>query len=246
MGVGIEQVDHWLDICQDIATETVSNHQFVSAALHLAQLEAETGYDPESLIRDFKAKHETTKMLDAQTQQEKADLTKIQEDAKKEKEKSAEELDSIHNAIEAAKKTFASQTKDLKSKLDDYVIKSQLSWDKVNTVLAILRGELSKAGFSEDDKETITMQIAQTGSLIAYTEDLEDKKKTLEEKCEQFSEENQILEKTNTGSKNTFHELAGAILAKMKEQKEVENLIQSKKSEFTKLEELRFFDSVLS
>ncbi len=83
MGVGIEQVDHWLDICQDIATEMVSNNKFVAAALHLAQLEAETGYDPESLIRDFKTKHETAKMLDAEIQQEKADLTKIQREGVK-------------------------------------------------------------------------------------------------------------------------------------------------------------------
>ncbi len=42
MGVGMEQMDDWLDITEDIATESIPAKQFVAAALHLAQLEADT------------------------------------------------------------------------------------------------------------------------------------------------------------------------------------------------------------
>ena len=37
MGVGIEQTDELLDICQDISTEMIPNNKFVESALQLAQ-----------------------------------------------------------------------------------------------------------------------------------------------------------------------------------------------------------------
>ena len=48
-------VEQWLDICHGIATATVSNSGFVSAALELAQLTSENGCDYQSVIDDYQA-----------------------------------------------------------------------------------------------------------------------------------------------------------------------------------------------
>ena len=43
MGVGDEQVEQWLDICQGIASTTVTNNQFVQSALELDEVTATNG-----------------------------------------------------------------------------------------------------------------------------------------------------------------------------------------------------------
>ena len=60
MGVNSEQVDKWLDICQDIATPTVTTNQFVKAALELAQLTSANGLSYTEVITDYNSKLDTS------------------------------------------------------------------------------------------------------------------------------------------------------------------------------------------
>jgi hypothetical protein len=228
MGVGINTVSSWLDICQDIATDTVSNSQFVVAALHLAQLEAETGHNPKSLTDEFKTTFDELKGL-------KAEVDKTA----KEKEKGAKELDSTHEAVKAAQKAFAAQTKHLKSKLDDFMVHNQLSWDKANTVLAILDGGLAKQGLSQEGKEAISKEIAKVGSLYILGKDLRKKTDELAKKCQDLVKQNGILDGLNSFSTETYNQLVPAVMAKFKEQKEVEKTLETMASDVAKLKEAK-------
>ncbi|MBA7673850.1 hypothetical protein ES703_82056 [subsurface metagenome] len=82
MGVGGEQVETWLDICQFIATPAVPNKEFVAAAIQLGELKKNTGYGYQTLIQGYKAKLEAVKIFDGQIEQRKGELAKIEQKTK--------------------------------------------------------------------------------------------------------------------------------------------------------------------
>jgi len=63
MGVGDEQVEQWLDICENIASTAVSNNQFVQSALELAEVTAANGMNYQSVVEDYDYKLESSKKL---------------------------------------------------------------------------------------------------------------------------------------------------------------------------------------
>lgn len=227
MGVGTEQVDQWLDISQDIATESVSAKKFVAAALHLTKLENETGRNPESLVAEFESQTEALNTLKVETVE-----------ALGLKEKAVAELGSVTKAIASAKEAFSKQKQDLKEQLNKHLIQHKFSWAKVDAVIAILHGELGNAGLSEDEIGKISKQIANVGSLTVYIGELEDSQKALEDNIQQLGEENHTLELTNIGSSNMFHKLVIEVLAKLKERKKVDSQLETKKSELAKLQDI--------
>lgn len=188
MGVDTDHVEQWLDICQGIATATVSNSQFVSAALELAQLTADTGQDYESAITGYKAKIEASKVLEAEIEQEKAHLTDIKEKTTKEKEQATKELDAITKAIATAQEIFSKQKKELRAQLDEYMVQNKISWETVKIVVAILESELSGAGLDQEQIAAISKRIAKAESLTIYTKGLEDKKKVLEAEVDELGQ----------------------------------------------------------
>jgi len=107
MGIGVEEVGNWLDIVEDIAIEPVNTEAFVAAALHLAEMELETGQDPGSLVAEYKNTNQALHNL-------KAEVVLITEL----REKGAAELDAINKAISAAKEECDIQTAELKGKVE--------------------------------------------------------------------------------------------------------------------------------
>ena len=224
MGVGIKEVDDWLDIVQDIATETTSPKVFATAALHLAQMEIETGHNPESLVAEFKSNSEALKKLKVQV-----------EETTKNNEKAAAKLDAINKAIAAAQEKYNSQIKELKSKLDDFIDQNQLSWNKVNLVIAILDGELVKKELGQEEIKKISKQIAEAGSLVAYANNVEKENIVLQEHNLQLKDDTYKNEMANTGSQKMFSQLAPQVLAKVEEKKVLNSQLQEIKLQLSEL-----------
>jgi len=224
MDVGIDQIDQWLDICQDISTETVTNSKFVESALQLAQLKVTTGHDPESVVAEFHNKYEAVKKLKAEIKQ-----------ANQGKKELTGELTVIKEEITAAQEEFDSQTKDLQLKLDEYMIQNHLSWDQVNKALAIFSDGLVKIGFNEVKMEAISQQVVQVGSLITYLKELEENKKVLEAEYEDLNEKYQQLEIANAASTKMYDALALKVLGIMESINKIEPQLEDKKAELVKL-----------
>jgi len=208
MGVGIEEVDDWLDIVQDIATETASTKAFVMAALHLAQMEIETCQDPGSLVAEFKSTSLALNNLKAEVLQ-----------TKELKEKATAELDAINQAKAAAQEQYDTQTAELKAKLDQYMAESELNWNLVTTMKAILNEELTKKGLDEEEIGKISKRIAEIGSLSASIKGLAEEKKTLEEHILGLKEDDKNLEISNTGLQKYVDQLASQAYAMMEGEK---------------------------
>ena len=89
MGVGDDQVEQWLNICQGIASPTVSNNQFVAAALELAEATSKNGPGYKSVVQDYNHKLKLAEILDAENQQKKGEIAELEQERKEKKEQAA-------------------------------------------------------------------------------------------------------------------------------------------------------------
>ena len=87
MGVGDKQVEQWLDICENIASTTVTNDQFVQSVLELAEVTALNGMSYQSVVEDYNCKRKSSKKLSIDIQ-----------DKEKQKAQSTAEVNTITKA----------------------------------------------------------------------------------------------------------------------------------------------------
>lgn len=184
MGVDGEEADRWLDVSRDIASATVSSSQFIKAALELARLTSENGPSYESLIEGYKTKVEESKTLDAKITQKQEEISSLSASYKEDRQQATTELDSISRATATAQEVFATQKNELKADLDEHLIQNRLSWDKVNTAIAIFNTELDQQNLTKNDKQRISKDIREVGSLRTMCKRLENKEARLQAKVD--------------------------------------------------------------
>ena len=182
MGVGAEQVEQALDVCQDIASPEVSNIQFVKAALDLAHLTAENGMSYQSLIEDYQNKLKIRQSLD----QDIAQRQKLKEQASK-------QLVSITKAMGIAQDNFANQKADLKAQLDDYLAQNKLDWHTAKMAHGLLSDGLGEAGLGQEEQDKLCSQIAAAASLQVTIGQLEQKQEQLTSEVSKLNEERNEL-----------------------------------------------------
>ncbi|HUX48508.1 MAG TPA: hypothetical protein VMV76_04970 [Dehalococcoidia bacterium] len=151
MGVSSEKAEHWLDICHNIASPTVSTDRFVSASLKLSQVASESGLNYGDVLNDYNAKLSRSKELSKEIEREEQQLTEARGSHQEEKEQATRELDAVTKAIATAQDMFRKQKEDLKARMDEYLAQHNLSWKKINTVVALLDMELGRVGMAKAD-----------------------------------------------------------------------------------------------
>ena len=179
MGVGGEQLEQWLDICQNIASTEVSSNQFVQSALELAQFTSNSGLNYVDVIADYTVKLDASKQLDKDIGQKKEEMDQLKSQVKEGKKQAGDTLNSINKAIATAQKTFQEQKKEIDSQLNQYMAQNQLSWEKVKLVTSVLQSEFSKEDLTQDDIAEITKEISGVGSRAAYEKQLRKRKEEL-------------------------------------------------------------------
>jgi hypothetical protein len=175
MGVDIEQTEQWLEICQGIASSSVTNNDFVGAALELAQSVSETGLSYADLLADYQTKLKILRSTEKEVQQRQAELNKITQ----QKEQVSMELDSITRATAAACEAFQKQKEDLKTEQGKYLTESKLSWGKINLVKAVIDSDFKGTGLSKTEIKKLRNKIVTIGSITRATKQLEEKKNRL-------------------------------------------------------------------
>jgi hypothetical protein len=230
MGVGVDKVEDWLDIVQEIATENnVSTKKFVAASLDLAYAEIETGHDPASLFAEFKSKHEALNKL-------KTEITQTEEC----KEKELAELDTINQAKAAAQEQYTLETTELKAKLDKYVAESELNWNLVKTVKAILHDKLGKEGLDEKDKLEISEQIAKIGSLTTAIKAKVKENDALEKHVQELKEDVHNMEMSSIGLHKHNDQLASHVYAVLEEKKTLDKQVDETKLQLDELKTVKY------
>ena len=178
MGVGDEQVEQWLDISENIASTAVTNDQFVQSALELAEVTAINGMSYQSVVEDYNCKRESSKKLSIDIQHK-----------EKQKAQSTAELNTITKATATAQENFQKQKESLESQMEEHIKQHNLSWEKVNTVSAILNTELGQIDLDQKGISEISRQVAETGSLTVTNKQLNEKKNELQSEIDDLEKE---------------------------------------------------------
>ena len=178
MGVGDEQVEQWLDISENIASTTVTNGQFVKSALELAEVTAANGMSYQSVVEDYNCKRESNKKLSIDIQHK-----------EKQNAQATAELDTITKAAVTAQDNFTKQKEGLESQMEEHIKQHNLSWEKVNTVAAIINTELGQIGLDQKGISEISKQVAETGSLTIINKQLDEKKNDLQSEIDDLKKE---------------------------------------------------------
>jgi hypothetical protein len=192
-GVSNEKVGQWLDIVESIATSTVSNEDFVQAALELGEATAKNGKSYNSVVQDCKDKQVRSEKLDVEIENKEKAIALLDQEHYKKVEHHSGELKTIINAIETAQAAFESQKQNLAQHTEELMHQKNLTFAKVNTVSAILNTELGKVGLEKEGIHQVTENIAKAGSLTVHNNNLEDKRHKLEAEIQERVEKNLVL-----------------------------------------------------
>jgi mevalonate kinase len=237
MGVGGEQLEQWLDICQDVgSSKEVSSNQFVQAALALAQATSSGGLSYADVVTGYNEKLDASKQIDKDIGQKKEELDQLRAQAKEEKKQASDTLNSINKAIATAQETFEEQKKVIDTKLKEYMAQNQLSWQKVNLVKSLLQSEFSKEDLTQDDIAGITKEISGIGSCVAYLKKLGERKGKLESSINQLAEEEAQFKSSVDKLGSINNKLQGSILENGQKKEMLTQQIEEQEDRLTQLE----------
>jgi len=224
MGVGDEQVGQWLDICEGIASTTVANNQFVKSALELAEVTAANGMSYQSVVEDYDCKLESSKKLIIENQHK-----------EKQKAQSTAEINTITKAAATAQDNFKKQKESLESQMEEHIKQHNLSWEKVNTVAAILNTELGQIGLDQKGISEISKQIAKTGSLTVTIKQFKEERSELQIEIDNLKKEEVHFEGSVKSLSDINQNICNSILVNGPQRDELNITIQEKEAELKEL-----------
>jgi predicted nucleic acid-binding Zn-ribbon protein len=165
MGISNQQIEPWLDICRQISTEDVTNRRFIDSALELARLTSQIGTGYESIIDDYRRRSEEIKSIYAEIAKNKKSIKKLKLDLEKQKTLTTRGIQSLEKELASARESHSKSMRETQADLDNYLAENKLSWEKVNTVIAIVDKELSKTGLTQNQVREISNKITAIGYL---------------------------------------------------------------------------------
>lgn len=237
MGVSSEKAEHWLDICHDIASPTVSTERFVSASLELSQVASESGLSYGDVLNDYNAKLSRSRALSKEIEREEQQLTEARVSHQEEKEQATRELDAVTKAIATAQDMFRKQKEDLKARMDEYLAQHKLSWKKINTVVALLDMELGRVGMAKADIEHLSGCIYSAGSLVNVINELKQEKEGLQSEVDRLAQEERTIAASINALKNTDVSLRASIPLNRQKLDRLNTELDSKRLELQELQQ---------
>lgn len=238
MGVGSEQMDAWLDICQDITTPSVSSNQFVQAAIELAQLTSSNGPTYAEVMTDYNAKLDTSKKLDHDIKQKEEELGHLKAQCKEEKLQATGALNSINKAIATTQDTLQKQKMYLESKLNEYMAQNKLSWKNVGIVMAVLSTELGNADLNQEEIDEISRQIATAGSLVNFIKQLEQRRDELHPQVDHLAKDKAVFSNHLKQLQDENVKAFQSLFEKKQREQKVDDRLEEKTEQFTELEQI--------
>ena len=237
MGVSSEKAEHWLDICHNIASPTVSTDRFVATSLELSQVASESGLNYGDVLNDYNAKLSRSRELSKEIEWEEQQFTEARVSHQEEKEQATRELDAVTKAIATAQDMFRKQKEDLKARMDEYLAQHKLSWKKINTVVALLDMELGRVGMAKADIERLSGRIYHAGSLVSVSNQLKKEKEGLQSEVDRLAQEKQTLATSTNALKNIDESLQTSIPRNKQELDRINTELNSKRLELEELQQ---------
>ncbi len=234
-GVEGQEVENWLEICRKIASDMVSNSQFIKAALELARLTSQRGCSYEWLLQDCEDKLEELQKLEEKIKQKTEAYDKLKTEYDQEKQRANNELNSITDAMSTAKDTFTDQKRQLKIQLKEYRAQHKLSWEKVNLVIALMNNKLHETNLTQAEIDKLGNDITEAGSLTIAIKELKGEKEKLQSEVKKLNEEKDLYQNSIKNFERLNESACNRLYQKIEEERALNQDIQSKKTELDEL-----------
>ena len=238
MGVDCENVEEWVDIFQNIAGSNDSNDHFIETVYDLAQLSKEAGQDLREFVCEYEEKLGTRAEIDNQMEEKKQQLQEIEQEYQEESEKIKSQISNMTRELNTIQEANEKRKKEMESQLQEYLVDNKLSWEKVNTVLAVAEDRLTKEGLNSGEIDDISRQIRKAGSLSSVIKQLEGEMNKLQTEVSELTRE----KRTYFGDvdKLTFARdtVTIELLEKQSNLKNLATRLQSAQIELNKLKEM--------
>jgi hypothetical protein len=238
MGISNHQIDSWIDICRQIASEDVPNRQFVEAALELARLTSKTGMSHDALIRDYTKKSEELKSTQVEIVKSKKQVDELRRNLTKQQKHNFQCIQSLKKELAVATENHNKSKEEMRADLDKHLTENKLSWEKVDTVIAILDKKLSKAGLTQAQVKGLSKKIAATGYLSATISQQEVQSKELSSQLENLSKEMERTKKALQEINEEYAKAKYALISKVQKLQNVKNDYNWVNAELSKITEI--------
>lgn len=238
MGISNHQIDSWIDICRQITSEDVPNKQFVEAALELARLTSKTGKSHESLIVDYTKKSEELKATQVKIVNCKKKVDELSRDLTKQRRHNIQCIQSLEKELAVATENHNKSKERMQEDLNKHLTENKMSWEKVDTVIAILDKKLSEAGLTQAQVKELSKKIAATGYLSVTISQEEVQIKKLSSESENLSNKIDLTKKTLQEINEEYARVKHALNSRRQELEKVNNDYNWANAELSKITEI--------
>jgi hypothetical protein len=234
MGIGNHQIDSWLDICRQIASEDVSNRQFAKAALELARLMSKTGMSYESLVADYAKQSELLKSTQVKIANYKRRIKELRRNLTKQQKHNDKYIQSLGKELAVATENHNKSKEIMKADLDKHLAENKLSWEKVDLVIALLNKKLSEAGLTETQVKEVSEEIAASGYLSVTISQQEAKSTKLNSELADLSGKTEQSKKALQEINEEYTKVKHVLNSRSQELERVKNEYNRANAEFAK------------
>jgi len=238
MRISNHQIDSWIDICQQIAGEDVPSRQFAKAALELARLTSKTGMSYESIIADYAEKSEVLKSTQVKIANYKKRVKELRRNLTKQRKHNDKCIRSLEKELAVAKEDHNKSKERMRADLDKHMAQNKLSWEKVDTVIAILNKKLAEAGLTQKQIEELSKEIAVSGYLSVTISQQEARSMKLSSELVNLSEKIDQAKKALQEINEEYAKAKNALDSERRELERVQNDYHWANAELSKITEM--------
>jgi len=232
MGVCPDDVMAWLEVTNQIASESDDKDGFARAALDLTSLTSETGISYKQLLARYETLLQEFNQLAKKTQS----LTGQKVELDKDQDRLRSEIQSVKNELVKIQKRYSNEHHRLTEQRNQFLRDSRLSWQKINMVISLLETGLNKVGLPKRTRTTLLRRIVKAGSLTKTIVGFEKQVKLFEMRIEELINSRKQCESQAIQAQNIESSFRKQMVEQFDRWANVKDKVQAGKTELEELE----------
>lgn len=225
MGVGIEDTEDWLEVCQDIGSQSAQSSSFAQAALKLTRLKKEHGLGYEEALSQHEQKLGSLK-----------EMGKELDGIKKKRDEASSGLDQVRKETTSAIENRKRQAEKLEAEQERCLSEHNLTWERIKLAETIFNSEASSAKLTGLQVKKLRERVGKACSLFKLVTRMTHRKQRLAAELKKIIEFEQFYSKKASESARLLNETDVKILKRVDEMGKLDSELESKKAELTSLE----------
>jgi len=169
MGADSEKVEQWLDFLQTVAASDSARSkyaQYIDIVDWIVEVSAETGKNCKEILDDYEEKLGFWEFVNEEMGSKKAELEELKDECTKESERINKQIATLKQELSQTEEMCSRKKNEAEAHLEDYLTRNNLSWKKVETVIAAMDGMLRQAELPPDKLNFFYEELREAGSLM--------------------------------------------------------------------------------